>query len=225
MARGLPERRFHPCRIRSADNVESQEAIKVGQRVGSPSTALPDRPFFFPLLAPQRPHPPLRVLSQDNSPQALYILLTSQRHLRPGGWIEFGDIQPILYPTTTPPPFLGRFFTLLTETFSPRYSWNPHVIADLPSLLSSQGFTSISTRREKLPLGMCAGGNRREREAGLYMQYILEGLAAGVLARGRELGVDEEEARALAEGVASELRDPSVGGYLWWSSVWAQRPV
>lgn len=72
---------------------------------------------------------------------------------------------------------------------------------------------------------MCAGGNRREREAGLYMQIILEGLAAGVLAQGRELGIDEEEARGLAEGVANELRDPSVGGYLWWSSVWAQKPL
>lgn len=57
------------------------------------------------------------------------------------------------------------------------------------------------------------------------MQVILEGLVAGVLARGRELGMDEEEAKGLAEGVGNELRDPSVSGYLWWSSVWAQRPL
>ena len=56
------------------------------------------------------------------------------------------------------------------------------------------------------------------------MQVILEGLVAGVLARGRDLGIEEEEAKVLADGVGNELRDPSVGGYLWWSSVWAQKP-
>lgn len=55
------------------------------------------------------------------------------------------------------------------------------------------------------------------------MQILMEGLASAVLARWRELGLEEEEARGLAEGVARELRGGE-GGCLAWSSVWAQRP-
>lgn len=55
------------------------------------------------------------------------------------------------------------------------------------------------------------------------MQHIMEGLVSSVLARWKELGLEEDESKALAEGVGDELRDPNVGGYLHWSFVWAQR--
>lgn len=145
-----------------------------------------------------------------------------KRHLRPGGWIEFGDIQPTLHSTST--PHLTRFLSLLTDTLSPRYSWTPHVTTSLPSLLASQGFISVCTRREKLPLGKHASDTTREREVGLYMQDVFGGLVEAVLARRRELGLEAEEARLLAEGVGAEMEDTSVGGHLWWCSVWAQRP-
>lgn len=58
---------------------------------------------------------------------------------------------------------------------------------------------------------------------GLYMQILMDGLVSAVLARWRELGLEEEEARGLEEGVGRELRS-GAGACLVWSSVWAQRP-
>ena len=114
--------------------------------------------------------------------------------------------------------------SLLIDTLSPSYSWKPYISTSLPSLLSSAGFTSVSTHREKLPLGARAGASLREREVGLYMKYVFEGLVRGVLARWRELGLEEGEAGSLERGVVGELEDQAVGGHLWWTSVWAQRP-
>lgn len=55
------------------------------------------------------------------------------------------------------------------------------------------------------------------------MQILMEGLVSAVLVRWSELGMEEEEARALAEGVGREMRSGEAG-YLSWRSVWGQRP-
>ena len=56
------------------------------------------------------------------------------------------------------------------------------------------------------------------------MQLLVDGLVAGVLAKHRELDLTGEEAEVLAKGVEAAVRDPGVCGFLWWTSVWAQKP-
>jgi len=154
------------------------------------------------------------------------------RHLRPGGWVEFEDITPIpvFEPTTSPPSpsslLLTRFFSLINTDFAHRYGWSPSLPSHLPTALSSAGLVNVGVRRERLPLGPRprAKSDAKTREVALYMQLLVDGLVAGVLAKHRELDLTGEEAEVLAKGVEAAVRDPGVCGFLWWTSVWAQKP-
>ena len=152
-----------------------------------------------------------------------------ESHLRPGGWLEFGDIWAYPHYDNDALPHdsvLNRFFTIFHAHFRRQYGWHPLHPDDVPAAVAAAGFINVRVRREKLPLGpWCRQkGDNKMREVGLYMQLLVDGLVAGVLAKYKELDLTKEEATAWALEAEKAVRDPGQCAYLWWTSVWAQKP-
>ncbi|CAI4216934.1 unnamed protein product [Parascedosporium putredinis] len=62
------------------------------------------------------------------------------------------------------------------------------------------------------------------RELGLYMQLLMDGLVTATLAKHREFELTLKEAQILVAQAERAVRDPTGCEYLWWTSVWAQKP-
>ncbi len=100
-----------------------------------------------------------------------------------------------------------------------------YIIERMPERLGDAGFVNVQTRVHKVPVGPWAR-DKTLRTIGSYNRGVLwDGLQAitmGTFTRG--LKWTREEVETFLVKVRKDLMDPSVHSYVFFHSVWAQKP-
>lgn len=147
--------------------------------------------------------------------------------LRPGGWIEFHDIDCVAVSedgTTDERHPLNVLYALLGRGYSTAYGWDLRLVNRLPGMLQAAGFVNIQVRHNLVPVGRWHQ-DARMREMGLFSQTICQDLAIAVLGKHDMLGISETQADDLFHNLTTTLDDTSVHSLLDWVDVWAQKPL
>lgn len=156
------------------------------------------------------------------------VLESAFRNLKPGGWVEFQDLSSNIEcddgTVKADHPML-TFMSLLRHHFAPAHHWNLDLPQNLPPILQRIGFTNISIRRHKVPLGAWAR-EQKQRELGLFMsQHVLWQFVKAILIKWPDMGLpSKSEADLLQADVRRALDNPQIHAFMPWISVWAQKP-
>lgn len=148
-------------------------------------------------------------------------------NLRPGGWIEFHDIDTLVISedgTSDDRHPLNILYSLLANGYATTYGWDLRIVNKIPAMLEKAGFINIQVRHNLVPVGRWHH-NARMREMGVFSQTICLDLAIAVLGKHDVLGLNEKQADALFQDISIWLDDASLHSSIDWVDVWAQKPL
>lgn len=156
--------------------------------------------------------------------------LTPIRNLVPGGWIEQAEPGISFHSDdgTLPPDSLlanwGPLFTECCAALGKPIDW----LNNMTSAISSAGFTNITEKTYKVPLGQWAK-NPLLKEAGKFQEAQvlqgMEGYAMFVLTHHPVKPWSPEEVKVFLDKVRAEIEGGGFHAYLFKKRVWAQKPL
>jgi hypothetical protein len=150
------------------------------------------------------------------------------RHIKPGGWIEFQELHHIPHcddDTMTPSYQLRQYYTTVTSGLQ---NLGVHLDASRSEMLNLSSYGFINDHHEilKIPIGTWPK-NKTWKTVGLYAKVgISDGLQAmayGPLCRG--MGWSKEQVEVMLVGVRRCLDEGGVHAYLPFHVVYGQRPL
>lgn len=155
-------------------------------------------------------------------------LTISNRHLKPGGWIELQEIHHFPQsPSEIPLPAdlpLVQFWDLIAQGLG-NLGVDFRRTLSLSSMVRDSGYANVTERVFHVPIGTWPK-NRTLKECGLYWKTVLmEGLspiALGPLTRG--LGWTQMQVEAFLVGVRQCMREGKDNAFMPMHIVYAQRP-
>ena len=152
----------------------------------------------------------------------------SNRHLKPGGWIELQEIHhfpqsPSEIPLPTDLP-LVQFWDLVAQGLD-NLGVDFKRTLSLASMVRDCGYANVTERVFHVPIGTWPK-NRTLKECGLYWKTVLmEGLspiALGPFTRG--LGWSQAEVEAFLVGVRQCMKEGKDNAFMPMHIIYAQRP-
>ena len=118
---------------------------------------------------------------------------------------------------------MNVLYRLVEGPFTDIYGWNLQTSRHIPQLLEEAGFINVNIKHGRVPLGRWHHETRM-REMGMFNQTVCGDWATALLGRPATLGLDEEEAVQLAQGLFDAMNNPAIHAYMDWVDVWAQKP-
>lgn len=154
--------------------------------------------------------------------------MTVDRALKPGGWIELQEMRWVYGcdDGTMPPDFTPVKMVANIEEGLARFGVDMNAAERNPERVEAAGFVNVGHQVKKVPVG---GWPRSKflRVIGMYtLSLIYDGLHAitiGPFTRG--LGWSPEEVELFLDQVRKDLLDPSVHSYVYFHTLWGQKPV
>jgi hypothetical protein len=161
------------------------------------------------------------------------VLITVDRFLKPGGYIEIHEYDMGLFSDDGTLPedlWLWKFYDLVNKAANKNgifYSFLPfshwywqftgrafQIVSNIESLLNSARFEQPDYRMYKLPLGLWAA-DPKMKEIGAYLLLNAESAydAFGMALFTRELGMTVEEAREIVTGAEKDSRNKKIHAY------------
>ncbi len=130
------------------------------------------------------------------------------KHLKPGGYLEVIDLEPIQMPKSSPNSYVS-IFTGAVQAASEK-AGTPVGVGHLKrSMLEGVGFRSVRTTVLDVPIGTWPKDSRKQSMGKMWLIGVLEGLEAMSLRLlTRQMNWKAEEVRELCDKVKAEL----VGG-------------
>jgi len=150
------------------------------------------------------------------------------RHLKPGGWIEFQEIDHFPYSQDGELAADNPIRLYWSHIHAALRSINVQVnnAPRLASLMRSAGFVNVTERIYFTPIGPWPH-NKQLREVGMYWRTVLiEGLEAIALRPfTKVLGWRTEEIEAFLAEVKEAYMDPRTRAYMPFYIVYGQKPM
>ncbi|KAK0649746.1 S-adenosyl-L-methionine-dependent methyltransferase [Cercophora newfieldiana] len=151
------------------------------------------------------------------------LLSHSFRHMKPGAWIEFGGMT-YCDDSSTPHDYkVQGMLDASAEAFK-KFGNDFRIANDLEPRLAAAGFTKISVKKLKVPIGTWPK-DKKLRLIGLYFISILEALFRAI--GGRPLiaaGMDPVEIEVFLAGVRKDLKNTNYHSYMEYIFWTAQKP-
>lgn len=149
----------------------------------------------------------------------------SDRHLKPGGWIEFQD--PYGMPccddgTMSENDVLKQFYELCVQAMA-KFGMNLDLGIKVGEYLERAGFTNITCITKKVPIGMWP----RDKTMRLIGLYATEGIYQSLPSLGKafaNLGISETEMQVFAAKVRESVQDTRLHRYYNYYFWYAQKP-
>ncbi|KAK4234259.1 S-adenosyl-L-methionine-dependent methyltransferase [Achaetomium macrosporum] len=154
------------------------------------------------------------------------VLRQSYENLKPGGWIEVQELGGKAYCDDASIPenySIQEFLDKATEAFK-KFGNNFRIGNEMDKHLEKAGFTNISVRKLKVPIGPWPK-DKRLRLIGMYFQNILGDLLGAIGARPFQvLGMDPVEIQVFLAGVRKDIKNTNYHSYLEYLFWTAQKP-
>lgn len=127
------------------------------------------------------------------------------KHLKPGGYIEIIDIEPLKMPASTPNSYVSIFAGAVQAAADK--AGRPIGVRHLKrSELEAAGFKNVRTTVFDVPIGTWPKDERKQSMGKMWLIAVLEGLeATGLRLLTREMNWRAEDVRELCDKVKAEL--------------------
>ena len=155
--------------------------------------------------------------------------LTLPSHLKPGGYIEFQELEytPRCDDETLKPdsPYALRDYINYLEAGIRMYGSEVHAVRTLPDELRAAGFENVKVTTHKCPLGMWPR-DKRLRLCGLFLRSaVMDGLR-GVSRRPLlALGWTQLQIEMFLVDVRKAILDPNIHAYFTYHDVYGRKPL
>lgn len=150
----------------------------------------------------------------------------SVRSLKPGGWIEFQELQGLPYcddDTMGDDDPFKRLYEIAKDAYS-KFGMSTTIAAELEPYLRRAGFTNIHCKVLKVPIGVWAR-DETMRLIGLYQKTAVTEFMSTLAGRPFEaLGMSAAEAQLTLAMARKSLEDVGVHRYFTYHFWWAQKP-
>ena len=154
-------------------------------------------------------------------------LTIAHRHLRPGGWIEFQEMEcyPHSSDTSMTDAYAVKQYLGAVEQGMARLGVELNSCRTVADKLRGAGFVNVTERIYNIPIGIWPR-NKVLKTLGLYLREVilssLQGIAFGGLHRG--LGWNVQDVELYLVDVRAGLMDARVHSFLPYYVVYGQRP-
>ncbi|KAL9111622.1 MAG: hypothetical protein Q9227_003895 [Pyrenula ochraceoflavens] len=155
------------------------------------------------------------------------VLKESFEHLKPGGWIEFQELEcfPHCQDSSMTDEYIPKQYLSNVEKGLARLGVELNASRTVAEKLREAGFVNVTERIFNIPVGIWPR-NKVLKTLGLYMREVvmssLQGIALGGLHRG--LGWSVQEVEAYLIGVRQGLMDHRVHSFFPYYVVYGQKP-
>ncbi|KAH0536012.1 hypothetical protein FGG08_007095 [Glutinoglossum americanum] len=156
------------------------------------------------------------------------MLIVVDRHTKPGGWVEFQDLDIQMYSedNTFPESLdLKKWNVQLIDGYR-KLAREPCPGPLLEGWLKGAGFQNITHKQFKLPAGAWPKDKHFKEVGSCNLLQLLEGFEAFSLAPfTRALGWSADEVQLLLNGVRKDVQNPKVHSLYDLHVVYAQKPA
>src|SRR5512142_970394 len=147
------------------------------------------------------------------------MLNAAYRNLRPGGWVEFQEIEPRAYcdDNTMPADYcINRFLDAVTGALREKQEWDPMLVDHLEADLRGLGFVNVQRKVYRVPIGLWPRDAKHRDHAALFLEVligVLDTLLLKPLADGAP-GMTREQVVELFQEVRRALGSRKVHSYI-----------